>query len=200
MLYASRQRGPAGARTRPGAPALPRRGRRHLLIPLAIAVALAFAAAPALAEGLEEPGCAPWICRPATAGAATVEGTITFSAEQFELSQARFAYRTVQFGRETDGAYGEERMSAPRYAKLTPHGKAGSFKLSIPACSQASRIYGCVGGEYEGYATYAGQVCSEQTYFLMTVGEPSQLSPSTLTCTPRKAKRKKAATKRRHHR
>lgn len=173
---------------------------RLLALPLSVA-AFAFAlVAPAHAEGLEEPGCQPWICRPSTAGVATVAGTVKASSEvtgAFALAQARFVYRAVQFNREPSGNYGEERLGPLRTVKLT----AGAFKLSLPACSPANRIFGCVGGEYEGYSTYSGQECGKKFYFYMTVGEVNELPPTLLECTPKpdpKPQRKQRKHARRH--
>jgi hypothetical protein len=178
-------------------------GTALLALPLSV-MALAFApAAPARAAELEEPSCQPWICRPSTAGVATVEGTVTSTRN---LSPAAFAYRPVQFNREANGSYDEERFGPLRSAKLkveqTPTGTfEGTFKLSLPACSAASRVFGCLGGEYEGYATYNGQMCSATVYIYMTVEELNQLPSTLLECVPPKPKQKKGKGKpAKHHR
>lgn len=168
---------------------------RLLALPLSV-VALALApttVAPAHAEGLEEPGCQPWICRPSTAGVATVEGVVvrsSSSTRNFEPSRGGFAYRSVQFNRESNGSYAEERLGPLRSVKLTPteqnKEKVDTFKFSLPACSPANRVFGCMGGEYEGYVTYNGQECSEKIYFFMTVGEVNELPSTLLECAPPK--------------
>lgn len=177
MGRAHRTRGAVAASSRQGATA---DRLRLLALPLsAVALALAFAA-PAHAEG-----CQPWICRPSTAGVATVAGAVEKSKEVaggFVTAQAGFAYRAVQFNREPNGDYGEERLGPLRTVKLTA---SAFFKLSLPACSPADRIFGCVGGEYEGYPTYSGRECGKKFYFYMTVGEVNELPPTLLECTPK---------------
>ncbi len=179
-----------------------RPGTILLALPLSIVALMLALAAPARAAGPEEPSCQPWICRPSTAGTATVEGTVTSISN---LSPAAFAYRPVQFNREANGSYGEERLGPLRSAKLkvkqTSTGTfEGTFKLSLPACSAASRVFGCLGGEYEGYVTYNGQVCSGTVYIYMTVEELNQL-PTTECVPPPKPKPKKGKGKQaKHHR
>lgn len=155
---------------------------------------------PAAAEGLEEPGCRAWICRPSTAGQAAVEGVVEpneASSARFSISDARFVYRTVDFSREADGAYAAPRYGPLHSVRLHPKGEAGQFNLALPACSPDARIYGCVGGEYEGYATYEGKPCSESLYFFMVVGEANMLSSTSLACTPPKKPHKHAKRRRR---
>jgi hypothetical protein len=158
---------------------------------LTAALSLIFAA-PTQAEGLEEPGCRPWVCRPSTAGTAQLEGVVGISPNattKFEPSHARFVYRTAEYRREADGTYGEPRFGALHVVKLT---EPGAFKVSLPACSPTARVFGCVGGEYEGYATYNGTVCSEyNVHILMTVGEVNQIPASSLACTPPKPSKPK---------
>ncbi len=169
------------------------RGRLQLLATALLAATLSLVlAAPTHAEGLEEPGCRPWVCRPSTAGAAVLEGVVGRSpnaATQFESSHARLVYRTAEYSREADGTYGAPRFGTPHVVKLT---ESGAFKLSLPACSPTARVFGCVGGEYEAYATYNGTPCNEyNVYVLMTVGEVNQVPASSLACTPPKPSKPK---------
>lgn len=170
------------------------RGWLQLLATALLAATLSLVLAPPThAEGLEEPGCQPWICRPSTAGTAVLEGRIGPPEPNVHIdpADARFVYRTVDYSREADGAFGEPRFGTPHVVKLTATTiesvTYGAFKVMLPACSPAARVFGCVGGEYEGYATYNGTVCSEyNVYILMTAGEVNQIPASSLACTPPK--------------
>lgn len=175
------------------------RGWLQLLAAALFAAALSLVLAPPThAEGLEEPGCQPWICRPSTAGTAVLEGRIGPPEPNVHIdpAKARFVYRTVDYSREADGTYAEPRFGTPHVVKLTEAEEGGEtygkFKVTLPACSPAARVFGCVGGEYEGYATYNGALCSEyNVYILMTVGEVNQVPKSSLACTPPKPSKPK---------
>jgi len=178
------------------------RGRQLLATSLLAALLSLAPASPTHAEGLE-PGCRPWVCRPSTAGTAVLEGIVERSPNatiEFEPSHARFVYRTAEHSREADGTYSAPRFGTAHVVKLigatNPSGEStGKFKISLPACSPTARVFGCIGGEYEGYITYNGTPCSEyNVYVMMTVGEVNQIPANSLACippTPSKPKHKK---------
>jgi hypothetical protein len=204
VLMMRQFRCPIAACVRPAAAtadAINRRWPPLLLATSLLAAALSLIlAAPTHAEGLEEPGCRPWVCRPSTAGIAVLEGVIERSPNaitNFEPSHARFVYRTAEHRREADGTYSAPRFGTSHVVKLTEATNAsgestGTFKISLPACNPTARVFGCMGGEYEGYATYNGTPCSEyNVYVMMTVGEVNQIPANSLACIPPKPSKHK---------
>lgn len=125
------------------------------------------------------PGCEPsWAkaCAPSPAGSATVEGVV-HAAPSFSYANIAVVYRTVE------GSLGPE-AGSPIYGawQAAKPDSTGTFRLTLPACA-ATATSGCNGGgDYELYAAYGGEPCTEMWYAKLVVDELDRLPSEALLC------------------
>lgn len=125
-------------------------------------------------------GCEPpWAkaCAPPPAGSATVEG-IVHTVSSISYANIAIMYRTVE------GSLGPQ-VGDPIYGSwqaVRTESSTGAFRLTLPACATTATS-GCNGGgDYEFYAAYDGEPCTEMWYAKLVVDELDRLPSEALLC------------------